>query len=292
MTVNVPSVAGASLPALGSTSLVLNKPTGTVDGDWLLVAIIISANTTVTPPAGGWATDLNVSGVKWFRKQASGEPASYTFTRGLATNTIMGTIIRVTGASALTIRAASSSASGTNVVIPTWTPGAGETVGLSIASILTNTSFTAPGGPAESFDQTYASESFTSVVGKETVTPGVALGTRTWVAANTGTNSGGSYGVVPVAPEEGTFTGGYNYAGNFVGAAGPGEGTFTGGYDYQGTFVGEAPGVASGGFTSGYDYTGTFVGSAPTPAGESLWTPGGANRFTGRRTPANRRRSR
>lgn len=94
-----------------------------------------------------------------------------------------------------------------------------------------------------------------------------------------------------ILPEEGTFTGGYDFSGSFTGEAGEGSGTFDGGYDFTGLFVGEAPGVASGSFTGGYDFTGSFTGSAPTPVPGGIIVPGGRERFTARRTPKNRRRT-
>lgn len=71
-----------------ASSLTINKPTGTVNGD--VVAIAVFANNvafstaTITPPAGftagpsaGGTTNGTLS---LFYKVASGEPASYTFT--------------------------------------------------------------------------------------------------------------------------------------------------------------------------------------------------------------------
>lgn len=92
----------------------------------------------------------------------------------------------------------------------------------------------------------------------------------------------------------GTFAGAYDFAGSgFDGAAGPGEGQFAGAYDFAGSnFVGVAGAPSAYGFFNGhYAFDGSgFAGSAPAPP--PPFTPGGSNRFTARRTPANRRRSR
>lgn len=67
-----------------STSIVINKPAGTVDGDVLICAFFanITAPQTISPPAGWTAgpTLLSTDRFSVFYKVASGEPASYTFT--------------------------------------------------------------------------------------------------------------------------------------------------------------------------------------------------------------------
>jgi hypothetical protein len=94
--------------------------------------------------------------------------------------------------------------------------------------------------------------------------------------------------VNPAPPEEGTFTGGYDFTGaSFAGISGPGEGTLTGGYDFTGTsFVGVAgEPSAYGAFTGEYDFTGSgFVGADDEDDLIDVYgTAGGRKRFGGRK---------
>jgi hypothetical protein len=206
----------------------------------------------------------------------------------------MGVIVRVTGATASPkdVFVSATGGSGTTVTLPTLTVTDGFTL-LQIAESQTNTTFTPPAGPAELYDQTFATQNYTGAVGLETVGAG-ATGTRVWTAGSSGVRAGVMYALRAEPPESGTFTGDYDFSGTFTGQAGPGQGSFAGGYDFSGSnFVGSAAGGV-GVFTGGYDFSGTFTGVAPTPTpgGAGGSTPGGRNRFTARRSPANRRRYR
>lgn len=193
MAIAFPSIEGASLPTLGSTNLVINKPSGTVEGDFLVCYIICSVNTTISAPAG-WDTDVTAAGIRSYSKMAGGsEPASYTFTRAATTNTIMGVMVRVTGASTSPkdTFGSATGGSGTTVTLPDMTVTNGFTL-LQIAEVMVNTSFTPPSGPTELFDQTFATQSFTGAVGIETVAAG-ATGTRVWTAGTSGVRAGVMY---------------------------------------------------------------------------------------------------
>ena len=78
----------ASTSFSGSTSIVLNVPAGTANGDWMGALISFEDRGTITPPSG-WtlvATNLNDnnpdgnSALKFYTRQASSEPGSYTWT--------------------------------------------------------------------------------------------------------------------------------------------------------------------------------------------------------------------
>lgn len=67
-------------------TVLITKPTGTVDDDILLAQIYTELNgQTVTPPAG-WTSIVNIDNASgtfrtaWYYKRASGEGANYTFT--------------------------------------------------------------------------------------------------------------------------------------------------------------------------------------------------------------------
>jgi hypothetical protein len=300
---------------------VVTKPTGTVDGDLLIAIGILSGAGTITKPDASWNTHANSqgAGAPLFWKIASGEPANYTFAVS-STFTSQILIVRVSGADLTTpIDVASGLvvASGTAaIVIPSVTPSGANNLLLQLCVKLQNTTYTPPGTAAERFDATSATQSAVSAGGDEIVGAG-ATGTRTWTAAATGGFSVGyMLAINPAPPGSGSFTGTYDFSGSaFTGEAGPGVGSFTGGYDFSGAgFDGEAgPGVGSfsggydfsgsafvgsaaggvGVFLGGYDFSGSdFTGVAPPPGGDYLFTPGGRDRFTVRRTPKNRRRSR
>lgn len=274
--------------------VVVNRPSGTADGDLLFAYCIATAGHVVTPPgAGVWvplASSVGTNAAIWV-KVASSEPATYTFDVAGAGNTQV-VIVRVTGQHPSTPIDVSSGVSSTgNLVIPSVTPTGADRLLLQMVAKNGSTTFTGPGSQAERYDDNTA---FTCAGGDEIVGAG-ATGTRTWTpAAGTTPGVGFMVAITPAPPTTGGFTGGYDFSGTFAGAEGPAEGSFAGDYDFSGSFNGEAPGVASGGFTGGYDFSGTFAGVAPppTPGGNNRWTPGGRNRFTARRTPANRRRSR
>ena len=50
---NRPARLSAAAANTGTSSLVLAKPTGTVDGDVLLAAVTVRGTPTITPPAAG-----------------------------------------------------------------------------------------------------------------------------------------------------------------------------------------------------------------------------------------------
>lgn len=97
--------AAAQAGINGSGTLVINKPTGTVDGD-VMVAVIGARGTTsglsCTPPAG-WTLILQQDRATTGRlytywKAASSEGASYTFTIAGSTTQHTGGIIAISGA--------------------------------------------------------------------------------------------------------------------------------------------------------------------------------------------------
>jgi hypothetical protein len=293
MSVTFPTISGASLGTAASSTLTIDLPAGAVSGNTLVCYIICSANTVITPVESGWTTDVTAAGIRSYSRIAGGsEPASYGFTRASNLNNIQGVMVRAQGSHPSTpvqTVGGSPGGSGTTTVLPTLTVTDGFTL-LQICNVQAATTYTPPAGPTELFDQQFATQNFASAVGREVVGAG-ATGTKTWTHG-TGVRAGVMYAIRSAPAATGSFTGSYNYAGNYGGQAGPGEGSFVGGYNYAGNFVGDAPGVSSGAFTGGYDYTGNFIGSAPTPTGDGDVFPAGRDRFTARRTPANRRRSR
>ena len=91
----------------GNTTLPINKPSGTVEGD-LLVAVIYNRQGpgTFTPPSGwteiasGYLVSFGVSWGYFYKAATASEPSSYTWTDGYAGTTWAGCILRISGADA------------------------------------------------------------------------------------------------------------------------------------------------------------------------------------------------
>lgn len=274
---------------------VVTKPTGTVDGDLLVATGGNSAGNTITAPAG-WnvhAGSLSTAAPLWWKIAAS-EPANYTFTVPGSGNTII-VISRLDGhdPAAPIDDVDGVITTSTTMVIPAVTSNGANRLLFQQVLKFNAVTFTEPGTSTPRWDASPGGGAASS--GADEVVGSGATGTRTWTAAS-GTGSSVSYmlPIAPVPPKTGTFSGGYAFAGSgFAGAAGPGEGSFVGGYDFSGhSFVGVAGAPSSFGFfNGGYDFSGEgFAGAEPSTDGDPK--PGARDRFTARRTPKNRRRSR
>jgi len=88
-----------------TTSLVINKPTGVVSGDVMLVNIAqVGSNALSSPTLAGWnlisGSDLSTTG-RWggvlYKIATSSEPASYTFTLSSSVTGAIGSIIAFSG---------------------------------------------------------------------------------------------------------------------------------------------------------------------------------------------------
>lgn len=88
--------AVASTNATTTTSFVIAKPTGTVDGDAMVAIVNANNSATITPPAG-WTLINTVDPVteatiSTYYKKASSEGSDYTFTIGSSERTSGGII--------------------------------------------------------------------------------------------------------------------------------------------------------------------------------------------------------
>jgi len=134
---------GAATPVMESfshvggssgTSIILTKPTSTVENDVLVCAIGHDGSTTVTPPSDAvpWVTAIAHGSVPngaqssvWFQKVAgASEPADYTFTLG-ASESFGAVMWRISGADLVTPIAAGATSTlranggtGDNLVCP------------------------------------------------------------------------------------------------------------------------------------------------------------------------------
>ena len=87
-----------------STTLTINKPTGVVAGDVMIVNICQRGNGTTAPSLAGWtaissgAIDGGTTlGALLYKVAGASEPASYTFTLGTGANNNTGTIVAFSG---------------------------------------------------------------------------------------------------------------------------------------------------------------------------------------------------
>lgn len=273
----------------------VTKPAGTVAGD-RLYAVGVTSAASITSSGGLFTEHAESLGGQvplFVRTAGASEPANYTFNQvGGVFPLICILIVRVSGW--LDEDDVSGHTTGGNIVLPSVTSdGPGRLLlQLLVKASGTNT-WTPPGGVTERFDNPTP----ISAAGGDQIVGAGPTGTRTWTPTAADGAVGYMMAIQSVPPEEGQFTGAYDFAGSgFVGAAGPGEGEFTGGYDFAGSdFTGQAGAPSAfGAFTGSYAFDGSgFTGVAPTPPfGGGRWTPGGRDRFTARRTPKNRRRSR
>jgi hypothetical protein len=96
------AVQATSTTAFGTANnIALTKPTGTVDGDFLLAFIVNEGGQTITGVPSGWTflqddSEINGNTVRVYWKQASSEGASWTWTFN-ATTERMGGVIRIDG---------------------------------------------------------------------------------------------------------------------------------------------------------------------------------------------------
>jgi hypothetical protein len=100
----------ATTAATTNTTLTINKPTGVMSGDILIVNISQIGNSTTAPTSTGWTlvAGANLAGTTarygavLYKLAGSSEPASYTFTLGSGTNDAAGAIVAFSGVSTTT----------------------------------------------------------------------------------------------------------------------------------------------------------------------------------------------
>jgi hypothetical protein len=197
-------------PYAATATPVANRPTGTVDGDLLFTFFYIDRTTETVTTLAGWTllqgpTDSAGSGdargyLYW--KIASGEPASWTWTKSAAIGAGCITVVRVDGHDAGTpidVSNSQGTSAGTTHATPSINPTASDELclfdlGLDLSASSTP-QFTWPGGPTEYADYEHSvsffnagsawevratgaiSHSVTSAVSDEGVTFAVAIKT-------------------------------------------------------------------------------------------------------------------
>lgn len=153
--VNTPTSSTAS-----STTIVLNVPTGTSDGQQMLAVVGWAGGTgvAITPPSG-WTLirrvdSTTVVGEAVYRRTASSEPASYTWTLDTST-TNSGQMITYAGvdtASPIDAENGQSNASSVNVTAPSITTVTANTMLVFVGGLAGAVTFTPPSGFTERTD--------------------------------------------------------------------------------------------------------------------------------------------
>jgi len=131
------------------------KPTGTVSGHWMVIAIATSATVGITPPSG-WtqAGQIGAAGVTLtvFQKLAGGsEPSSYTFT--FAASVAYG-VAAVTYSNVFTLSYVNgqANAASTAMACPGGIPGSSNDMYIMFAAVAGNIRATPPAGMTKRVD--------------------------------------------------------------------------------------------------------------------------------------------
>jgi hypothetical protein len=189
------SEAHTALDTAQST-LTINKPTGTVDGD-VLVAFILASDATFSSEPSGWTqvgSQLNVNAaagsptyarLRAYVKAASGEPSDYAWGMSASDNHI-GAIVAVQGADISSIVDASGTQANVTddltIVLPSISPGTAGDLLLACVAQANLTTFAPAGGMTERVDDA-AGSTFASGrslhVATEALASSGATGTRT-----------------------------------------------------------------------------------------------------------------
>lgn len=218
-----PSIQSQSADATGTadaTGCTVSVPSGTQDGDLLYAMVaacrVAGSSVTITPPAGWTLVDtaeVTEGGSRrinhrTYRRIASSEPASYTWTGdGSSTNSLIGKMFRITGHHPTTPINGSDDNLGTGTSVsggPVTTTVNDCLLIASAATAHNNTfTFTPPSGMSEEFDFGYDPGAATSMTGA-TVTQAVAgsTGVKAFTISGSPDSSGGI--LVAIAPDPGS----------------------------------------------------------------------------------------
>ncbi len=183
----------------GNTSVIVNRPTGTVDGD-VLIATAAYAGGTLTPPAG-WTLAISQvatgATLAIYRRVASSEPASYTW--GLSTTDALAVAIstyyNVNTSTPVAAGGSQANASGTAMTAPTITPAAPSGLLLFAGAVAGNIRATAPAGMGEDADA--GTTGIGVYMADEVLASGAATGTRTATLASAAISAAANVYLLP-----------------------------------------------------------------------------------------------
>ncbi|HLG04977.1 MAG TPA: autotransporter-associated beta strand repeat-containing protein, partial [Gemmatimonadales bacterium] len=147
----------------GATSLVISKPSGTVEGDVMIAAVAVRPNTaTITAPSG-WTlirrtnnTNATANSQATYRKVAgSSEPSSYTWTLGSSPTGGAGGIMTFYGvntASVVDVETGQTTANALTHAAPSVTTTESYDMVVTAHSFSSSATWTAPSGMTEGVD--------------------------------------------------------------------------------------------------------------------------------------------
>jgi hypothetical protein len=158
-------VQSAGNVTAGATTLVINKPTATAEGDFLVAGITVNGGSgvTITPPSG-WTLITRTNngtnvGMASYRKFATAsEPASYTWGFGASVVRASGGILRYTGVDTANPINVSGGATGNaptapfRVTAPAVNTSVAQTAIVGLYGIATGTAYSANSSLTEQFD--------------------------------------------------------------------------------------------------------------------------------------------
>lgn len=207
-----PTFVAVAQNAATTTSLVVDKPTGTVDDDDM-IAIVTWWTYTLTPPAGwtevtprrSWSDGGDVVYATIYKKTAASEGANYTW--GLSTAYDISVAIVTTrgggSASIIDTYASQNNTGTTSVTAPAITTTYDNTLLLFMAALSSNSSGTAtvtpPSGMTERSDATDAGVWAKSYVATSTQTTAGSTGSKSGSASISVNSAGWLIGITPTA---------------------------------------------------------------------------------------------
>jgi len=191
------------------TQLIISVPSGTVNGDGLILAIAVrgGSGTTVNTPAG-WTQELTQNQgtgprLSIFRRVASSEPANYTVTWSGGSFDAAGGIYAAQGSDTTTLVDASGSqgnASSASVTAPTITTTVADCLLLFFGAAQAGPTWTADGAMSERWDvQSSGGTKISSTCDDQTLGAAGATGTRTATISSGQNNIGALVALRPLA---------------------------------------------------------------------------------------------
>jgi hypothetical protein len=192
-----------------ATTIVLPKPAGVVSGDAMLAAVAFRGNPTITPPAGWTLVRQDINGnthrqAIFVRVAGGSEPASFTFTLSSA-QSAAGGIVAYSGVDPNTpvdVHGGQVNASSTSATAPSVTTTGPDRMLVAFYATPNLTTFTAPSGMAERYDQQVpaANQYKVTASGHDQEAPGSgATGTRVATVANSAASVGQLVALLPAS---------------------------------------------------------------------------------------------
>ncbi|MEK7229622.1 MAG: hypothetical protein AAB154_06230, partial [Candidatus Binatota bacterium] len=191
--------ASSAVALAGGTSLTINKPTGVVDNDVMLLVFYVENTTVVPSVAGSWTLIDNITnGTAWqmyvWYRRAAAEPASYAITWGGTPSVVRSALIvaysgAITTGSPVDVYSELATAGGTSMIATGVTPVNTDDMLVFLGTWwLTSATVTPPTGMVERYDASdiYAADQLltsNAPTGDKTATLSQASGSSVYLVA-------------------------------------------------------------------------------------------------------------